>query len=100
MKNVLYTTVTNGNFLILISFCGSAETDNSQRVRDNDSAQHLKLRERQRLFEEVYQHDVDNYLPSSHLQIDSRKREQPFCAVETFLRWECDGFTAWKQLPV
>eukprot|EP00064_Thunnus_orientalis_P005871 superscaffoldBa00000592_g5885 len=50
-----------------------AETDNSQRVLDNDSAQQLKLRERQRFFEEVYQHDVDNYLPSAHLQIDCRK---------------------------
>ncbi|XP_070695455.1 dysbindin-like isoform X2 [Pempheris klunzingeri] len=40
---------------------------------DNDSAQHLKLRERQRFFEEVYQHDVDNYPPSAHLQIDCRK---------------------------
>ncbi|CAK6957485.1 dysbindin-like [Scomber scombrus] len=47
--------------------------DNSHRMLDNDSAQQLKLRERQRFFEEVYQHDVDNYLPSSHLHIDSRK---------------------------
>ncbi|XP_069579333.1 dysbindin-like [Brachyistius frenatus] len=51
----------------------ASDTDNSQRLLDNDSAQHLKLRERQRFFEEVYQHDVDNYLPSAHLQIDSRK---------------------------
>nr|XP_057908214.1 dysbindin-like [Doryrhamphus excisus] len=51
----------------------ASETDNSQRVLDNNSAQHLKLRERQRFFEDVYQHDVDNYLPSTHLQIDSRK---------------------------
>ncbi|XP_044206750.1 dysbindin-like [Thunnus albacares] len=51
----------------------ASETDNSQRVLDNDSAQQLKLRERQRFFEEVYQHDVDNYLPSAHLQIDCRK---------------------------
>ncbi|XP_077471485.1 dysbindin-like [Stigmatopora argus] len=51
----------------------ASETDNSQRLFDNDSAQHLKLRERQRFFEEVYQQDVDNYLPSAHLQIDSRK---------------------------
>ncbi|XP_049436355.1 dysbindin-like isoform X2 [Epinephelus fuscoguttatus] len=51
----------------------ASETDISQRVLDNDSAQHLKLRERQRFFEEVYQHDVDNYLPSSHLQVDCRK---------------------------
>lgn len=48
----------------------ASETDNSQRVLDNDSAQHLKLRERQRFFEEVYQHE---YLPSAHLQIDCRK---------------------------
>ncbi|XP_022594778.1 dysbindin-like [Seriola dumerili] len=51
----------------------ASETDNTQRVLDNDSAQHLKMRERQRFFEEVYQHDVDNYLPSAHLQIDCRK---------------------------
>lgn len=43
---------------------------------DNDSAQHLKLRERQRFYEEVYQHDVDNYLPSARLQIDCKKRER------------------------
>uniref|UniRef100_UPI0037E916B0 dysbindin-like n=1 Tax=Semicossyphus pulcher TaxID=241346 RepID=UPI0037E916B0 len=51
----------------------ASETDNSQRLLDNDSAQHLKVRERQRFFEEVYQHDMDNYLPSAHLQIDCRK---------------------------
>ncbi|XP_057714415.1 dysbindin [Corythoichthys intestinalis] len=51
----------------------ASETDNSQRVLGNESTQHLKLRERQRFFEEVYQQDVDNYLPSAHLQIDSRK---------------------------
>ncbi|KAA8590853.1 hypothetical protein FQN60_001796, partial [Etheostoma spectabile] len=44
------------------------EKDNSLRVLDNESAPHLKLKERQRFFEEVYQHDVDNYLPSAHLQ--------------------------------
>ncbi|XP_041654680.1 cadherin-like protein 26 [Cheilinus undulatus] len=53
--------------------CAPTETDNSQRLLDNDSSQHLKVRERQRFFEEVYQHDMDNYLPSSHLQIDCRK---------------------------
>ncbi|XP_040007594.1 dysbindin-like [Xiphias gladius] len=51
----------------------ASETDNSQRVLDNDSAQNLKMRERQRFFEEVYQHDIDNYLPSAHLQINCRK---------------------------
>ncbi|XP_034733325.1 dysbindin-like [Etheostoma cragini] len=51
----------------------ASEKDNSHRVLDNESAQHVKLKERQRFFEEVYQHDVDNYLPSAHLQVDCRK---------------------------
>ncbi|AWP10233.1 putative dysbindin-like [Scophthalmus maximus] len=51
----------------------ASETDNSPRTLDNDSAQHLKMRERQLFFEDVYQQDVENYLPSAHLQIDSRK---------------------------
>uniref|UniRef100_A0A8C7XBF4 Dysbindin n=1 Tax=Oryzias sinensis TaxID=183150 RepID=A0A8C7XBF4_9TELE len=51
----------------------ASETDNSQRLLDKETAQHLKLKERQRFFEEVYQHDVENYLPSTHLQIDCRK---------------------------
>ncbi|KAL2103637.1 hypothetical protein ACEWY4_000505 [Coilia grayii] len=38
-----------------------------------DSGHQLKLRERQRFFEEVLQHDVDVYLSASHLQIDNKK---------------------------
>uniref|UniRef100_A0A8C6UQW4 Uncharacterized protein n=1 Tax=Neogobius melanostomus TaxID=47308 RepID=A0A8C6UQW4_9GOBI len=57
--------------LVLVGL--TAETDNSQRHLDNNSRQQLKLKDRQRFFEEVYQHDVDNYLPSTHLQIDCRK---------------------------
>ncbi|XP_022059083.2 dysbindin-like [Acanthochromis polyacanthus] len=51
----------------------ASETDNSHKVREKDSAQHLKLKDRQRFFEDVYQKDLDNYLPSAHLQIDCRK---------------------------
>ncbi|KAL3064538.1 hypothetical protein OYC64_000736 [Pagothenia borchgrevinki] len=51
----------------------ASETDNSQRVLDNDSAQNLKRKERQHFFEDVYQHDVDNNLPSAHLQVSFRK---------------------------
>uniref|UniRef100_A0A8D0D9T7 Si:ch211-253b8.5 n=1 Tax=Sander lucioperca TaxID=283035 RepID=A0A8D0D9T7_SANLU len=39
-----------------------------------DVAQQLKLRERQRFFEEVFQHDVDVYLSSAHLCIRDYKR--------------------------
>uniref|UniRef100_A0A3Q1B6Z1 Uncharacterized protein n=1 Tax=Amphiprion ocellaris TaxID=80972 RepID=A0A3Q1B6Z1_AMPOC len=41
---------------------------------DVDAAQQLKLRERQRFFEEVFQHDVDVYLSSAHLCIRDYKR--------------------------
>ncbi|XP_026163885.1 dysbindin-like [Mastacembelus armatus] len=51
-----------------------SETDHGQRLPDVDAAQQLKLRERQRFFEEVFQHDVDVYLSSAHLCIRDYKR--------------------------
>ncbi|XP_004546510.2 dysbindin [Maylandia zebra] len=51
----------------------ASETDKTQKLLNNDSAQHLKLKERRRFFEEVYQHDMDNDLPTAQLQIDHRK---------------------------
>ncbi|NXC51115.1 DTBP1 protein, partial [Penelope pileata] len=35
--------------------------------------QQQKLRERQKFFEEVFQHDVDYFFPLSHLQIEHRR---------------------------
>ncbi|XP_055724378.1 dysbindin-like isoform X2 [Salvelinus fontinalis] len=51
-----------------------SETEHAQRVPGMDAAQQMKLRERQRFFEEVFQHDVDVYLSSAHLQIHDYKR--------------------------
>lgn len=51
-----------------------SETERGQRPPDVDSAQQLKMRERQRFFEEVFQHDVDVYLSSAHLSIRDYKR--------------------------
>ncbi|XP_051272517.1 dysbindin [Dicentrarchus labrax] len=51
-----------------------SETERGQRLPDVDAAQQLKLRERQRFFEEVFQHDVDVYLSSAHLSIRDYKR--------------------------
>lgn len=51
-----------------------SETERGQRHPDVDAAQQLKLRERQRFFEEVFQHDVDVYLSSAHLCIRDYKR--------------------------
>ncbi|XP_044079846.1 dysbindin-like [Siniperca chuatsi] len=51
-----------------------SETERGQRLSDVDAAQQLKLKERQRFFEEVFQHDVDVYLSSAHLCIRDYKR--------------------------
>ncbi|XP_077384578.1 dysbindin-A-like [Festucalex cinctus] len=46
-----------------------SETERVPRIPDMDTAHQLKVRERQRFFEEVFQHDVDVYLSSAHLSI-------------------------------
>ncbi|XP_041638935.1 dysbindin [Cheilinus undulatus] len=51
-----------------------SETEHGQRLPDVDATQQLKMRERQRFFEEVFQHDVDVYLSSAHLCIRDYKR--------------------------
>ncbi|XP_071775027.2 dysbindin-like [Centroberyx gerrardi] len=51
-----------------------SESEHGQRVPDMEAAQQLKLKERQRFFEEVFQHDVDVYLSSAHLTIRDYKR--------------------------
>lgn len=56
--------------------CLPADTEHGQRLTDVDVAQQLKLRERQRFFEEVFQHDVDVYLSSAHLCIRDFKRRE------------------------
>ncbi|XP_067287179.1 dysbindin [Pseudorasbora parva] len=50
-----------------------SETEHAQRLPDTESTQQMRLRERQRFFEEVFQHDVDVYLSSAHLQIDYKR---------------------------
>lgn len=63
------------NFGVLLLWL-PAETERGQRLPDVDAAQQLKLRERQRFFEEVFQHDVDVYLSSAHLCIRDYKRRE------------------------
>ncbi|XP_001336048.1 dysbindin isoform X1 [Danio rerio] len=50
-----------------------SESEHAQRVPDTEPSQQMRLRERQRFFEEVFQHDVDVYLSSAHLQIDYKR---------------------------
>lgn len=51
--------------------------EQAQRSLDTEQMQQqqLKLRDRQKFFEEVFQHDVDFFFPMSHLQIEHRRRK-------------------------
>lgn len=51
--------------------------EHGQRGLDSDQVQQqqLKLRDRQKFFEEVFQHEVDFFFPMSHLQIEHRRRK-------------------------
>uniref|UniRef100_A0A3P9JJ85 Dysbindin n=1 Tax=Oryzias latipes TaxID=8090 RepID=A0A3P9JJ85_ORYLA len=60
-----------------------SETERGQMLPDVDAAQQLKLRERQRFFEEVFQHDVDVFLSSAHLSIRDYKRTAPIGSISS-----------------
>ncbi|KAM9650064.1 dysbindin domain-containing protein 2 [Morphnus guianensis] len=51
------------------------DMEQAQRSLDTEQMQQqqLKLRDRQKFFEEVFQHDVDFFFPMSHLQIEHRR---------------------------
>ncbi|XP_051489363.1 dysbindin domain-containing protein 2 [Apus apus] len=53
-----------------------ADMEQAQRSLDAEQMQQqqqLKLRDRQKFFEEVFQHDMDFFFPLSHLQIEHRR---------------------------
>ncbi|XP_032560491.1 dysbindin domain-containing protein 2 isoform X1 [Chiroxiphia lanceolata] len=54
---------------------GAVDMEQAQRSLDAEQMQQqqLKLRDRQKFFEEVFQHDVDFFFPMSHLQIEHRR---------------------------
>ncbi|NXM63419.1 DTBP1 protein, partial [Illadopsis cleaveri] len=52
------------------------DMEQAQRNLDAEQMQQqqqMKLRDRQKFFEEVFQHDVDFFFPMSHLQIEHRR---------------------------
>lgn len=56
--------------------------EQAQRNLDAEQMQQqqLKLRDRQKFFEEVFQHEVDFFFPMSHLQIEHRRRK--YCGYQ------------------
>ncbi|XP_043921139.1 dysbindin [Protopterus annectens] len=49
------------------------DADHAHKVLDMEHAQQMKLRERQKFFEEAFQHDMEQYLSTGYLQIAERR---------------------------
>ncbi|NXL01253.1 DTBP1 protein, partial [Mesembrinibis cayennensis] len=61
-------------FICLFALC-SAELDaeHAQKVLDMEHTQQMKLKERQKFFEEAFQQDMEQYLSTGYLQIAERR---------------------------
>jgi len=59
---------------VFFALC-SAELDaeHAQKVLDMEHTQQMKLKERQKFFEEAFQQDMEQYLSTGYLQIAERR---------------------------
>ena len=58
-----------------VHFLTKAELDveHTQKVLDMEHTQQLKLKERQKFFEEAFQQDMEQYLSTGYLQVAERR---------------------------
>ncbi|KAL2079896.1 hypothetical protein ACEWY4_023689 [Coilia grayii] len=61
--------------LVLFKGLSELDSEHAQRVAEAEHQQQVKLKERQRFFEEAYQQDVEQYLSTGLLQITERRAE-------------------------
>ncbi|NXY21972.1 DTBP1 protein, partial [Atrichornis clamosus] len=63
------------HYFIFLSVLCSAELDaeHAQKVLDMEHTQQMKLKERQKFFEEAFQQDMEQYLSTGYLQIAERR---------------------------
>lgn len=62
-------------YMISLFVLCSAELDaeHAQKVLDMEHTQQMKLKERQKFFEEAFQQDMEQYLSTGYLQIAERR---------------------------
>lgn len=62
------------DLFVFFALC-SAELDaeHAQKVLDMEHTQQMKLKERQKFFEEAFQQDMEQYLSTGYLQIAERR---------------------------
>lgn len=53
------------------------DTEHTQKVLEMEHTQQLKLKERQKFFEEAFQQDMEQYLSTGYLQTAERRGELP-----------------------
>ncbi|NXQ72111.1 DTBP1 protein, partial [Quiscalus mexicanus] len=63
----------------LETFKAELDAEHAQKVLDMEHTQQMKLKERQKFFEEAFQQDMEQYLSTGYLQIAERRGK--FCAV-------------------
>ncbi|XP_067323604.1 dysbindin isoform X2 [Anolis sagrei] len=54
-------------------FKGELDAEHAQKVLDMEQTQQMKLKERQKFFEEAFQQDMEQYLSTGYLQIAERR---------------------------
>ncbi|NXX90408.1 DTBP1 protein, partial [Centropus bengalensis] len=57
----------------LETFKAELDADHAQKVLDMEHTQQMKLKERQKFFEEAFQQDMEQYLSTGYLQIAERR---------------------------
>ncbi|XP_067913853.1 dysbindin-like isoform X1 [Heterodontus francisci] len=56
-----------------LNITAELDGEHAQKVRDMENTQQLKLKERQKFFEEAFQQDLEQYLSTGYLQIAHRR---------------------------
>uniref|UniRef100_A0A2K6PFU6 Dystrobrevin binding protein 1 n=1 Tax=Rhinopithecus roxellana TaxID=61622 RepID=A0A2K6PFU6_RHIRO len=76
----------------------SAELDaeHAQKVLEMEHTQQMKLKERQKFFEEAFQQDMEQYLSTGYLQIAERRGELGLGLLEQGL----SGYAGWRWAPL
>ncbi|KFP03460.1 Dysbindin, partial [Calypte anna] len=68
----------------LETFKAELDAEHAQKVLDMEHAQQMKLKERQKFFEEAFQQDMEQYLSTGYLQITERRgNSQPIGSMSS-----------------
>uniref|UniRef100_A0A8C6GJS0 Dysbindin n=1 Tax=Mus spicilegus TaxID=10103 RepID=A0A8C6GJS0_MUSSI len=91
----------------LEAFKAELDTEHTQKALEMEHTQQLKLKERQKFFEEAFQQDMEQYLSTGYLQIAERRgntlwvwtdllRDAQLCLLPSF--WLQVRFQVYKDL--